>query len=90
MAALEITFDAQTLEVLKSLTDAIQGFNETQQRKLNATIPGACDWLTASHFCEKYDISRSTLTRRVKDGKVERQEFDDDVIRYRMPCMEGA
>ena len=84
MAAIEIGIDAQSLKVVSDLTSSINALCGMLQDRLKPSVPGADNWLSASHFCEKYDISRSTLTRRVQDGKVERQDFDDGIIRYRM------
>lgn len=42
------------------------------------------EWLTASSFCKKYNISRPTLYKRVKQGIIEVCNFGGDVNRYRM------
>lgn len=84
MAAIEISFDSQSLTAIKELVGAANALLAFFQLKMKADVPTADNWLTASHLCEKYDISRATLTRRVKTGKIERKEFDDGVIRYRL------
>ena len=46
------------------------------------------EWLKASAFCRKYQISDTTLWRRVQEGKVEKRAFGEKTPRYRWK--EGA
>lgn len=41
------------------------------------------EWLKASAFCRKYQISDTTLWRRVQQGKVEKKAFGEKTPRYR-------
>lgn len=41
------------------------------------------EWLKASAFCRKYQISDTTLWRRVQEGKVEKRAFGEKTPRYR-------
>ena len=84
MAVIEIAVDAQTLKAVIGLTNSINSLNATIQSGRAADTRSGDNWFSAPHFCEKYDISRATLTRRVANGKVEKREFDDGIIRYRM------
>ena len=40
-------------------------------------------WLTAPQFCNKYSIGRSTLVRKVKEGKVEILDQEEHIKKYR-------
>jgi len=40
-------------------------------------------WLTAPQFCNKYSIGRSTLVRKVKEGKVEVLDPEEYIKKYR-------
>lgn len=84
MATFDVGLDDRTLAVIEKLTDGITELIEISKTKLVAQAPSLDSWQTATHFCEKYDISRTTLTRRVKAGKIERKAFDDGIIRYRL------
>lgn len=41
------------------------------------------EWLKASTFCRRYQISDTTLWRRVQQGKVEKKDFGEKTPRYR-------
>ncbi len=84
MATFDVGLDDRTLAVIEKLTDGIAELIEISKLKLATQAPSMGNWYTASHFCEKYDISQSTLTRRVKGGKIARKTFDDGIIRYRL------
>ncbi len=81
---LEIAADERTLKAMTELTDSVNNLCGTLQSVLRPKSSDAESWFSAPHFCQKYDISRSTLTRRVQAGKVERLKFDDGMIRYRI------
>ena len=42
------------------------------------------EWLNATDFCKKYNISRPTLYKRAKAGAIEVCNFGGDINRYRM------
>ena len=84
MPAIEFGLDPQTLKVIGELADGDRELLEVAKMKMKAQAPGLDNWNTATHFCERYDISRSTLARRVKAGKIEQKAFDDGIVRYRL------
>ncbi len=84
MTAIEFGLEPQTLKVFVDLADGLREILEIAKMKMKAKAPSLDSWQTATHFCEKYDISRTTLTRRVKAGKIERKAFDDGIVRYRL------
>ena len=84
MPAIELGFDPQTLKVIGELADGVRELLEVAKLKMKTQAPGLDNWHTATHFCERYDISRSTLARRVKAGKIEQKSFDDGIVRYHL------
>lgn len=64
----------ENTRVLKEISSTLQGLKRANYN----------EWLNGTDFCKKYNISRPTLYKRVKDGLIEVCNFGGDINRYKM------
>ena len=77
----EIEFkDANIVEAINNLTQTLSEIL-TEFKSWKRSDFG--EWLNATNFCKKYNISRPTLDKLVKKGLIEVNNFGGDVKRYR-------
>ena len=86
MAALEFELGPLTLAAVRALTDALNRFPGMAAEPARAPVVtdgGPEEWLSATDFCKKYDIGRTTLQKRVEQGIVEKRNCGGRTPRYR-------
>lgn len=72
--------EPEILATLKELTEQLKILTPLLR---TAVSQKQTEWLKASSFCQKYQISDTTLWRRVQQGKVEKKDFGEKTPRYR-------
>ena len=68
-------------EAIGEITHLLKAILQEVQALKNS---GYSEWLNATDFCKKYNISRPTLYKRAKAGYIEVCNFGGDVNRYRL------
>lgn len=71
-------------ELLAALTENSQLLREILIEVRELKHSNYNEWLNASDFYKKYNISRPTLYKRVKKGLIETCSFGGDVNRYKL------
>ena len=70
------------MSVLDSLiSKKIEGLKAALEER--EAVPDDNDWLTANVFCSRHEISPATLSRYVRDKRVEKMVISRRNIRYR-------
>ena len=78
---LELEFGERSLKVLQGLTDKLDKIQSGLERQ--TVSDNGEEFLTAAEFCSKYRIGRSTLSRRVQEQQVIKNNFGGRTPRYR-------
>lgn len=63
------------------ISKKIEGLKEMLEEK--EAVSSANDWLPANVFCSRNEISPATLSRYVRDNRVEKKVLSKRNIRYR-------
>ena len=63
------------------ISKKIEGLKAALEEK--EAVPGEDDWLPANVFCSRNEISPATLSRYVRDSRVEKKVISRRNIRYR-------
>ena len=71
-------------DAFSSLKEISQLLKEILQELQASRYINSNQWLNATDFCEKYNISRPTLYKRVKAGEIEILNFGGQANRYRL------
>ena len=69
------------LEALGEITTLLRGISSQLQALKHSNYN---EWLNATDFCKKYNISRPTLYKRAQQGLIEVCNFGGDINRYKM------
>ncbi len=75
-----LTLSEETMKVFLKKLDDIQAAILKQS---SGGTSESEEWLTASEYCMKYRIGRTTLQRQVYDGRVAVQDLGGRIKRYR-------
>ena len=84
-----MTAQFEAPELLTALTENSQLLREILIEVRELKRSNYNEWLNASDFCKKYNISRPTLYKRVQNGLIETCSFGGEVNRYRMNITGG-
>ena len=79
-----MTAQFEAPELLTALTENSQLLREILIEVRELKRSNYNEWLNASDFCKKYNISRPTLYKRAKQGFIEVCNFGGDINRYKM------
>ena len=83
----EVELGERTLKIIQAFTEVLE---KLQNRPESGIKDGEEEFLSSSDFCRKYKIGRSTLARRVEQGKVIKNDFGGRTPRYRWAKGYGA
>ena len=82
-AATPFIFTPEFETMMRHIHELLQTPPASPARPPELPAQEAGAWLTFADFKEKYSMSISSFRRRVKEGKIERQEFGPRTFRYR-------